>query len=553
LIAARASHELRFVAGRCVRVDDTGENEVSLETEDPREALDLIRVLNRLETEQGRRVSSLVTADGFEPWWFVQDQLFHGWLVPFTRYRPVVRRALEGERIVEPPPALDRLLKLVGTVAAKPFEISGRSRFFRGALERGLGALLRSALGILSWVTAIGFRLRGKTIVLYAIDVVSPGSSCDFRLEPLYRELARRGYRYGEYLHSLEGLDAIKNLFRRGRSGIFLSAAAAPWQALSAFSYRRPATGWKRPAGIVREEDWLFLQALASYGLEAATLAAGRYRACKRLLRLHRPKGALILDDSRHAHELVAACQELSIPVVGYQHGLAFNEYFTGLMAYGFEGARRHVFDAYGLWSEYFRQRLLQTSDLFDAKGTFVSGLLRPPLAAAAPATPRVDGNDPIAVQVVSETLARTREVVPYVRKLLETLRFEVTLKLRPGEQPGPEWAGLGARLRTSTAEVYESFRHADVVLGTYSSVLYEAILALRPVVVVKTSSPFGFTLGEEGLAELADRPEAIESATTRAAGLPLEELERRRRVVWGDTTLDGARAIVDRLAGLLV
>ena len=87
------------------------------------------------------------------------------------------------------------------------------------------------------------------------------------------------------------------------------------------------------------------------------------------------------------------------------------------------------------------------------------------------------------------------------------------------------------------------------MVLGTYSSVLYEAILAHRPVVVVKTSSPFGFTLGEEGLAELADAPEAIESATARAAGLPLEELERRRRVVWGDTTLDGARAIVDRLA----
>jgi ABC-type nitrate/sulfonate/bicarbonate transport system permease component len=75
---------------------------------------------------------------------------------------------------------------------------------------------------------------------------------------------------------------------------------------------------------------------------------------------------------------------------------------------------------------------------------------------------------------------------------------------------------------------------------------LVQIILGLR------TSMAYGRELGEEGLCERADSPEAINLAVERALQLPPEELARRRERIWGANPGDGAARLLDAAEGRL-
>ena len=84
------------------RPDASGDGRVETETwhedlppADSVEALRLLKRINLSTTPAGERLASLVTVDGFEPWWFVQDRLFRFALVPLTRFLPLLAR-LDG-------------------------------------------------------------------------------------------------------------------------------------------------------------------------------------------------------------------------------------------------------------------------------------------------------------------------------------------------------------------------------------------------------------------------------------------------------------------------
>jgi hypothetical protein len=154
-------------------------------------------------------------------------------------------------------------------------------------------------------------------------------------------------------------------------------------------------------------------------------------------------------------------------------------------------------------------------------------------------------------VLVVSEPLARKGEVAPFLRILLDDPGMEVRLKLRPGESDAsPQEYGLPPD-RVSvlkTATVYEALAQVDVAIGTYSTVLYEAALALVPAVWLRTSRAYGRELADEGLAEAAAGPADLPSAVRRAASLSMEERRRRRARIWGEHTGNGARRLLDEL-----
>ena len=85
-----------------------------------------------------------------------------------------------------------------------------------------------------------------------------------------------------------------------------------------------------------------------------------------------------------------------------------------------------------------------------------------------------------------------------------------------------------------------------DVVMGTYSTVLYEAVLALLPAIVLNTSFTYGHDIACDGLAGFAESPEGVSSSVLKACALPEEELIRRRDAIWGERLVDGACALFD-------
>ena len=537
-----------------------GELHSRLPEPDMDQALCLLQRLNRWTLEDGTRVSRAVRVDGFEPWWFAQEHLLWRVLSPATRYRAALEHWL-ADRPLELRDPPDDLRSLVRSLERKgePFaprilRSPGTGTATRQRHRRRARRAASRRLAVHSLRSLTGFAARRPPALLSTVDRVTPGLGCDFRLHPIYRELERRGESFAEYVHVGQSAETAGDIAARGRPAVYfelLDRLGAP-----------PAS--PRPGapslGDGSFED-LLLARVAARGLELAVAGARRYRMLKRVLRLHRPRYALVMDDSRHTHALVAACKELGIPVVGYQHAVGFNRFYAGLACYGWSGARSHAPDRYALWSDYFRERLLGFSELFGPADTFVCGNLRPPAVSSPPLRAGTGSERRIRVLLVSEPKANPDELLPVVARLVADDRFDVRLKIRPGEDIEAARGLFGKLFEgmrvVDTPSVHEAFADCDVVMGLYSSVLYEALQAPRPVVVVRSRSPYAGGLGAEGLATLVDDLESACDRVARAATLPFDELARRREVVWGSAPgagVSGIFAAVDReLAGAAV
>jgi hypothetical protein len=511
-------------------------------------ALDLLRRFNRLADASGKPLPSLLTEDGFEPWWYGQDRLLRFYLVPLTQLFPFLSAVNGQEKIfVEDAPSdLARVLSAIGGKEGFP----GLSGDAPPLHRHSPGKWAMLALSIASLAV---FRIARRDTLFYIIDHVSPGRREDFRFTPLYRELERSGYRFAEFAHTLSPHQAIKNFFRRRRPAYFLESA----------DFLAQISGIRVPAPVVElsplekpSVEERALRALVPVTIEACMQSIARQRVLKRALRFQRVRRAVIFDDNRHNFELIAACRTLGIPVLGFQHGV-FNKFHAGLMAYGFTGARPHAFDRYGVWSGLFRDRLLRDSALFAPERVFVAGPVRPPEISAAEMEKMRKPADPagkIRVLVVSEPLARKNEVAAYLRVLMQDPGFELYLKLRPGEsEKSLEEYSLPASgvhlLRTGT--VYEACAQVDAVIGTYSSVLYEAALMSVPIVWMKTTRAYGRELAEEGLAEAAESPEALPAVIRRAHALSSDVLRLRRERIWGGEIQNGAVSLIRELRRL--
>ena len=534
---------------------DGDERQVPLPPEDLDLALELLKRLNRWTFADGRRASEYVIVDGFEPWWFRQERVYWYILVPYTRYRALINLlAAEGQKvtIVNAPPKVRSLVGLLhesGAGVSVAFE--GQGCDSRGVVwrQRLTWGLIEAAKLLVTVLSLLVFRLSRPQVLLYAIDKVSPRLRHDFRLHNIYRKLGDEELSFAEYLHSLDNVTALRNLVRRRRPVVFFETVAS-------LLYRLRRRRWadRHPLPAVRsgeeEPDAAFLAGVARQGLELSLRSAVQIQCLKWVIRWHRPRRAVIPDDCRHVNELIAACKSLGVPTLGYMHGL-FNRYHTGLMAYGFDAARRHTFDLYGVWGPYFRQYLL-AGDLYDESNTFVCGPLRPPAEQELQAvlSARRRNASPVRVLLISESRARHEEVARYIEELAADGRFRVMLKLRPGEEhtflDRVVDSAPGAMQMIRGGTVYEAFSQADVVLGTYSTTLYEAVLALVPVVVVNTSFTYGHDIARDGLAEFAESPESVCDVVLRAAKLSQEELIWRRNAIWGEGLTDGATTLFD-------
>ena len=189
---------------------------------------------------------------------------------------------------------------------------------------------------------------------------------------------------------------------------------------------------------------------------------------------------------------------------------------------------------------------------MYDESNTFIFGPLRTPTHEELSAIANVRRRDPKSVNVllISEPRARQEEIRKYLEILLGDERINVMAKIRPGEDQ-MYVSGVSSNLINRLhlirgGSVYEAFSQADVVLGTYSTALYEAVLALCPVVVLNTTFTYGHEIVYDGLAEFAESPANIIETVLRTVELPNEELLRRRNVAWGEEILDGASTLFD-------
>ena len=485
----------------------------------------------------------------------------------YTRYQRLITRLASADRIVtdDCPPDLSTLLRLtLDSRCDLRLRESPRPRPIQRLRKRIAGSGYRVATLM---AAALG-RLRRPEAIVYAIDVLGRGRACDPRIERLYCLLEDEGVSFTEITWSVDPRRALRNWWQRRRPCLYIQGFEVPVSPA-----RRPANSQSTGDASMRLEDRLLMGLATQVMLPAANTSVrlieklkrvvqflGVRRAfaantsvrliekLKRVVQFLGVRRAFFIDDYRHAYELVVACKRCGIPTLGVQHG-QFNAYSVGLMAYGFDSPQRHSFDRYWLWSHFFRDQLLRQSDLYREMDVFVGGPTQVFDEPAAPAdlSTRRTANTRVRVLWLAEqyesSLQRS-EVTPYVARLIADPRVELAIKLHPSQRAPARGAlpllaaiaGEGTEVPLVRGPLQEAIADADVVVASYSSAVFEAILYHRPVVLFTTSQSRDLHgLAGQGAALLATRPDDIVERVLLAVATPTNVLLERRRQVWGE------------------
>ncbi|MEE2888511.1 MAG: hypothetical protein VX951_13860 [Planctomycetota bacterium] len=251
------------------------------------------------------------------------------------------------------------------------------------------------------------------------------------------------------------------------------------------------------------------------------------------LLRLLRPRVLYLIDESGSGQPLLRAARSLGIRVVGIQHGdFADNpQYCAG------PGFDREPADTLCVWSSWYRDRLLEVSPVYTDCNVEVTGRLRYP---DEPGSRTDTAGDAIRILVIGERGAAFWAAIdPFVQALTQCEEFLVDLRLHPSD--------VVRRTAAASRSLVAALRDADVVIGSGSSALVEAIYWRRPVVVCalgQLGDPAGLVRDELALgchnpADLGplcanlNRPERA------------EHCQNSHAMVWGDVDVDAVQEIL--------
>jgi hypothetical protein len=504
--------------------------------EDIEKALEDLKKLNICKNSAGQTLASLVEIDDFQPWWFVQEKIMWEMLVPLTQYHSILdlifSRLPRGTTItiIGAPKSLLNLLDLL-EVRYQPSDNPALLKL-RTFFKKLKTSSLQFLLALVSAISFVHFLFKKPASILYIIDQVDAGRGYDLRLKGIYQQLQTRNLSFLEFAHCNSLTASFRNIFKRRRPVVLLEPLLNTIRWVQNLFLKSSDKTSEDFSSTLNDFEVLDKQ-IAKSALALAANSARNYLILKKLISYLQPNFALALDDSRHANEFLASCKQNKLATLTYQHGLTLNKYFVGHACYGFNARRSHTADYYCFWSEYFRNKLIEFSNIYTNSNTFVAGPIRELFFAPALKTSK---SEKITVVVISEPKLLTSEILPYLEQLNSSNLFRLILKVRPGQHVPTQYDNIALE---RIEDLKEAFELADVVIGCYSSLLYEAICYQIPLVVIPSSSKyFAIDLIRNKLAQLAEKPSEIVQCIVKANQLPSSELAERREIIWGPSPL---------------
>lgn len=417
---------------------------------------------------------------------------------------------------------------------------NAHERTSRGAEEGSTGKaphiLTAPAILFLS-LLSLGYHLvRRPKIVLYAIDKLSSlDRDHDARLEGVYRYVRKQNVPFVEVMHTLPAESFWPNLIARRRVPIYFESVDALFGLLRRLD-KNLVTFPDDDAidlSLFSEEEHALARALVRERLLAHKRSTFRVRMFKKLLLILRPTALFTIDDPKYYGELLTAADLLGIPAYAFQHG-HFTDYHPGFLSPPQGHGEVPMPTRFFVWSDYWKQELQALGTYLPGERVVVGGILRPLTDSLA--TPQ---GDRLHVLVPYETVAPKQEVQEALAALRADARVRIYFKIRK-DTPARRQLEEYALTPSDTVVVIDDVRHAvgevDVVLGTYSTFLYDMIAYGFPIALLHTSSDYGAGMVRTGLASLVgkDGYEKLVSELATCSSMPQVKRQELRDRLYG-------------------
>lgn len=508
------------------------------------EAAAFLSELAQVTYPNGVRVSESVTYEGYELWWLHYDELYYRQCLPYTKYRRLLTYLLKFSHVTLcAPPSSPLFHAFLGAHGAN-YRIEDGSRSIPP-----IGIWLQVFISLVSWPLLV---IKRPSVLLYTGDLFDPPRDHSFRMRFIYEELYRRNISFVEFIRSMESTKTmLSHAFVRRRPVVYSYAikVVISWLAGRRVDYARVVSN-------STAADHAFKLALVSTYIRNVRGVTWSIKVMNLLVRSIGVRAALIpAASSRTGHE-VLGCKIANIPTIGVLHGAASQYYNVYDFMPEFRGKKRLSLDLYGMWSSWWRDYYLANGKAYGPDQLVVSGPMRP---MRADAVPHLRGNGPIKVLFVSEQLAEPSEVLPYLSVLLNDSRVEVIFTFRSYRDGFEDWlkAHHPEMLRRVKEEniirtgIQEAIDRSDVVVGSHSTAVLEALFQMRPIIFFNTRK-WGDYFGLEPLNEkygiFANNPEQLVRFVIESESAPESTLKELREMFFGDAQKNGSAWVVDEV-----
>jgi hypothetical protein len=375
-------------------------------------------------------------------------------------------------------------------------------------------------LGFVSLFTLLRARWKSINTAHYLIDIDNDASVYDFRSRYILEYLQPQ--QSINFFHTANPRYSIRTLLQHANAFYFESVYY--WASLFLPTAHGPPLEFSARDWSGQEQS-RFQELLTQYRPVVAE-SYWKVKVIRRILKFLRIRRFVLIDDSRHANELLLACRREGIPTLAYMHA-RFNEFFVGLS--------HTPFDHYLVWSEYFKKKLMRLNPIYRADQITVCG--HPRLPNVLKAVPR-DPNR-LRILLVGESNIDYEDLHPFFDVLVTIPGMDIFFRGKPGYQGEflPRHPLYDRLVHDNEGTLFDTLhRHrVGLVLATHSSILLESWLVGVPALMLNSSYDLAWDLYNEGLVDLCESPEHLPECIQRLHTLSDHEIEVQSQRIWGE------------------
>ncbi len=394
-------------------------------------------------------------------------------------------------------------------------------------------------LSVVSSISYFFLLVMRRKILIYSVDRVSLlPEGIDERLKPLYRVLHKCGVAYIEIFHTSTLGDFLKNFLKRRRPALYLEVLEPVISIIHLLVFSGKSNfsvdSVVLPEELSSEEKRFIYFLIDKYVKEALRFPI-KIRLLTALFSLSNVKIFFSIDDPRYYNSLIVACRRNGIVSYAIQHG-HFTKYHVGWLKTSPLKAEKISPDIFFVWNEYWKKELLRLGTYFREDSIVIGAPL-----SYGNINPKIfSDKNKIGILIPRENRPPYKEVREYIEAFLKCPAISVFFKVRPGIPVNIQLKeyGLGEDHPSSlqvVTDLAKAMPFIDMVVGTYSTLLYDMVASEVPVAILNTSSDYGEGMVKNGLAEKISLTPSLCQDVLRIAKTPKNILKERKDRLLGE------------------
>ncbi len=527
------------------------------------EASAFLEELSHLKLPDGSHLTKSCIYKGYELWWINYSTLFHNFCLPYTQHKKLLAYLKDFQTVSFYRPPFRSLFACY--LQAHECEVTIlRAPGFKSPSFLPFGVLVQIGITLLSIPV---LAIQRRRLMVYTGDKFEKDKDYDFRMRFIYEELRQRKIPFVEFIRGLESWKTVlAHAWKRGRPVIYSDAVTFIGHFISILSGGQHRA-WREFGTQIftseKDPETRFKLSVATQYLLTVYDDIWAIRIMKWILHAIGVRAAIIPVASERSSHAVFGCKLNAIPTVGILHGVASPHYNVYDFLPGYDGEKMLSVDRYGLWSEWWKEYYLKNSQAYTPEQLYISGPMRPMLRmpVSSPVPRPISGS--VKVLFVSEQVAVPAEALPYLRALLDMKEVSMYVTFRPYRDGFEEWlkknhpdilerVGEDHIIRSG---IHNAIVNCDVVVGSYSTAVLEALLQLKTPIFYDTKKwgdYFSLDNYDPRYTFFAKKPEELIDLIMKSKEIPVDTLKKLQKRFFGDPYKNGSKWVVEQVEQVL-